>query len=313
MKKKTLILFIIIISFISVNAQSNSIDSVKIAKKKAKQIKKAERKARNRYILINFGYNISKMKDQTVSPLLYKGSGVNYGISYLRLDKKKINFYDFNINNSSLDISNDEVTQGSSSTLFKSYLNIYSLYGITNIRNKIFLYFGWHLKNSFTSYLNTKYMNSAFILSGFSESGGTVRVDVPFSWKSKKSKFLFFKINRKERQLRFSFMFGVPLFSHTFRPEYAGINNLVDGKSTLPITHQASMIGKYMYLDSKIELLYELGNYNLIKLSYNWDFLHYDPGYNKIQAANHYFNVSLVIKLNRHQKSINYVKEVNND
>jgi len=312
MKKKTLIFFIIIVSFISVNAQSNSIDSVKIAKKKIKQLKKAERKARNRYILVNFGYNISKMKDQTVSPLLYKGAGVNYGVSYLRLDKKKVNFYDFNINNSSLNISNDEITQSSASTLFKSYLNIYSLYGITNIHNKVFFYFGWHFKNSFTTYINPKYMNSGYIFSGFSETGGTVRLDVPFSWKSKKSKFLFFKINRKERQLRFSFMFGVPIFSHIFRPEYAGINNFVDGKSA-PITHQASMIGKYMYLDSKIELLYELGNYNLIKLSYNWDFLHYDPGYNKIQAANHYFNVSFVIKLNKHQKSINYVKEVNND
>jgi len=312
MKIKILIILIVIGSFLSVNAQSHKVDSVKIAKKKAKQLKKASRKARNRYILVNFGLNISKMKDQTVSPLLYKGSGINYGVSYFRLDKKKVNFYDFNINNSTLNISNSDITQGSDSRLFKTYLNIYSLYGIANIHNKIFLYFGWHFKNSFISYVNPKYMNSGYIFSGFSESGGTVRFDLPFSWKSKKSKFLFFNINRKDRQLRLSFMLGLPLFTHILRPQYAGIDNFVDGKGQA-ITHEVAFVGKYINFDSKIELLYELGNYNLLKLSYNWDFLHYDPGYNKIQAANHYFNISFVFKLNKHQKSINYVKEVNND
>ncbi len=316
MKKKTLIFFIIIINLSSIYAQSHYRDSIKTARQKEKPIikaeKKASRKARNRYLLVNFGFNISKMKDQTVSPLLYKGGGINYGISYLRLDKKKVNFYDFNINNSSLNISNNEIAQTSASKQFNLHLNIFSLYGITNINNKLFLYFGWHFKNNFIAYINPKYMNSGYVISSFTESGGTVRFDVPFSWKAKKSKFLFFHINRKDRQLRFSFMFGLPLFSHIIRPEYAGITNFVNGK-TSPVSLSSSFIGKYMYLDSKIELLYELGNYNLIKFSYNWDFLHYNPGYNKIQAANHYFNVSFVIKLNKHQKSINFVKEVNND
>jgi len=317
MKKKALILFLIIIGFVYANAQSNNKDSVKVAKKEAKLLKKAEkkasRKARNRYLLINIGEGVSKMKEQTVSPLLYKGSSTNFGFSYLRLDKQKINYYDFNLSTASLTLANSDIYQGAASSLYKPSLNFYSLYGIADIYDKVFFYFGWHLQNNSTIYLNYKYTNSALVYSFYSESGVTGRIDLPFSWKAKKSKFLFFKINRKDRQLRLSWMFGLPVFTHLIRPEYAGITNFVDGESSLPLAPSISFFGKYVYFDSKIELMYELGNYNLLKLSYNWDFLHYNPDYNKVQAANHYFNLSFVIKLNKHQKSINYVKEVKND
>jgi len=317
MKKKTLILFLIIIVFVTANAQTVNKDSVKIAKKETKKIKKAEkkasRKARNRYLLINFARGISKMKEQTVSPLLYKGGNTSFGFSYLRLEKRKINYYDFNLSTASLDLANKDITQGSPSILYKPSLNFYSLYGIADIHDKVFFYFGWHLFNNSLLYVNSKYMNSALVFSFFSETGVTGRIDLPFSWKAKTGKFLFIKTNRKDRKLRLSWMFGLPVFSHVLRPEYAGITNFVDGKSSLSINPGFAIAGQYIYFDSKLELLYELGNYNLLKLSYNWDFLHYSPDYNKVQAANHYFNLSFVIKLNKHQKSINYVKEVKND
>ena len=313
MKKKAVIIFLIIFSSIFVFSQSSKRDSIKIAKKTFKENKKRLRKQRNRYLLFNLGSGISKLKEQTVSPLLYKGSSNNFGISYLRLEKRKINYYNFNLSLASLNIANSELYQGNSSVLYNPSLNFYSLYGISNIKNKLFFYFGWHLNNFSDIYINSKYMNSALVLSVFSETGVTGRIDLPFSWKAKNGKFLFIKTNRKDRQLRLSWMFGIPLFSHIIRPEYAGITNFVDGSSSIPLSPSISLTGKYIYFDSKIDLLYELGNFNMIKLSYNWDFLHYDPGFNKIQSANHYFNLSFVIKLNKHKKSVNYIKEVNNE
>ena len=313
MKKKTLILFLIILDLVFVNAQTNT-DSIKIAKKQARIIKKTERKSRNRYLLFNIGTGITKQKDQTVSPLLYKGNNFSFGLSYMRLDKRKINIYNLNFNTASLSLSNTDIYQGSNTSVYNFNLDIYSLYGITDIGTKLRFYLGWHLTNNFTMSYNAKYMNSAVVMGFFMENGITTRIDLPFSWKAKNSKFLFFKIKRKDRQLRASFMLSLPLFTNTLlRPEYAGITNFVDGKSNISTETKTCTYGKYFALNTKLELLYELGNYNLFKIAYNWNFLHYNPGYNKLQIANHYFLLSFVFKLNKLTKSINYRKEINNE
>lgn len=313
MKKKTLILFLIIFSLMSVIAQTEN-DTLKAAKKKQKELKKVEKKSRNRYIAFNLGSGVFKTKDKTVSPLLYKGNMSGAGISYMRIDRKKVNFYDLKLSMASLELANSDIYQGSNSAQYNFGLDIFSLYGITDIANKIRFYLGWHLNTNFNLNVNTKYMNSALNTGLFLDNGFTFRFDLPFSWKAKNSKFLFIKIKRKDRQLRASWMISMPLFAHVlYRPEYAGITNFVDGKSTFPTTLKTSTYGTYFALNSRFEILYELGNYNMLKLAYNWDFLHYNPGYNKLQTASHYVMLSFVFKLNKHTKSVNYVKEANNE
>ncbi len=317
MNKKNILLILLSIGFLF--SQSQTIIDTTILEKKQnkilkKQAKRLERKDKNRFLVLGLGGGITKYKDLMVSPLLYKGNNNSMLLNYLVIGNKKINWYEFNLNTASINIANKDIYQGSSGTLISSAFNYYTVFKLKEFNEKNRLYFGGHSINNLILDINTKYMNSALVYNMFSEIGFTFRFDKSMQWKAKKLKFLFLKINRRDRQLRLSHTFSFPFYAFINRPEYAGISNFVDGKTGISYSQYISTVfGKYKTLNLKTELIYELGNYNLIKIAYNWDFLSYKQDYNFVQAANHYFMLSIAFKINNNKKSINNFNKIKNE
>ena len=296
MKKQIYLIFsIFLISVFCVN--------ISIAGEKSKkEEKKAIRKARNKYLGLGLGFSYSKVIDKATSPLLYKGFGFPYvSLNYFVHSDKRIKSLEIDFAFNMLHTRTEtpwydpQIFSGNTAIRYNILYRIKKIY-----KNRINWYVGpeFNINNHFR--VNYKYGNSAFNFDSYMGFGFATRFEFPFSYKSKKMKIWFMKFNRRDRNLRLSWQFSMPVINMIIRPSYVTITNFIDPDLQASVAGDQVSSGFFVPLNirSQTELYYILHNQNMLKLSYVWNFFHHDTGYNKVQTAFHGFYFSFIFKFN---------------
>jgi len=265
--------------------------------------KKAERKARDKYLGLGLGMSYIKVTDNTTSPLMYKGLQFPAAkLDYLVHSVKIIKTLETDFSFGWLSTRTETPWYDPTNTSYFVAIRYNILYNIKKPANgKINLYVGPELNINGHFRVNYKYGNSAFTFDNYNGVGVATRVEFPFSYTSKKVKVWFMNFNRRDRTLRLSWQLSMPLVSYMIRPTYVTITNFIDPDLQSKITSDHTDGGFFVPLNirSQAELYYILHNQNMLKLSYIWNYYHHDPGYNKVQSAYHGFLFSFVFKFNQ--------------
>jgi hypothetical protein len=270
--------------------------------KEKRESKKTERRARDKYLGLGLGFSHLKVMDQATSPLLYKGFNFPFAsLGFMTHSDKVIKTFetDFSYGNLRSDVETPWYDAPNTSYYLAMRYNI--LYRLRKIcKEKVNWYLGPEFNINAHFRVNFKYDNSAFTFDNYYGMGVATRIEFPFSWKSSSSKFLWMKINRRNRDLRLSWQLSTPVISYLIRPTYVTITNFIDPDLRTKISDEQTTGGIFVpfNLRSQTELYYILHNQNMFKLSYIWNFYHHDPGYNKVQTAFHGLTFSFIFKFN---------------
>ena len=266
--------------------------------------KKAERKARDRYLGLGSGFSYVKVRDETTSPLLYKGPTIPAVFNYLVHSERVIKSLDVDFSFGFLHTNTELPWYNPVNTSYYISIRYNWLYNVRKFANeKINWYLGPELNINGHFRVNYKYDNSAFTFDNYNGIGIATRFELPFSYKAKQVKIWFMNFNRRDRDLRLSWQLSAPVLSFMIRPSYVTITNFIDPDLQTKITPDHTSGGLFIpfNLRSQTDLHYILHNRNEIRLSYVWNFFHHDPGYNKVQSAYHGITLSLLYKLNPNQ------------
>jgi hypothetical protein len=270
--------------------------------KEKRELKKTERKARDKYLGLGLGFSYVKVTDQATSPLLYKGFNFPFvSLGYMTHSEKIIRTFetDFSFGNLRSDI--ETPWYDSPNTSYYLAIRYNMLYRLRKIFNeKVNWYLGPELNINAHLRVNYKYDNSALTFDNYYGLGIATRFEYPFSWKSSSFKFLGINFNRRDRDLRLSWQLSTPVAGYLIRPTYVTITNFIDPDLRTKITDEQTTGGIFVpfNLRSQTELYYILHNQNMFKLSYIWNFYSHDPGYNKVQSAFHGIAFSFIFKFN---------------
>jgi len=265
--------------------------------------KKAERKARDKYLGLGLGLAYIHVTDNATSPLLYKGLQFPAAkLDYLVHSEKIIKTLEVDFSFGDLSTRTETPWYDPTNTSYFVAIRFNMLYNIKKLaKGRINWYIGPEVNINGHFRVNYKYGNSAFTFDNYNGLGVATRFEFPFSYTSKKVKVWFMNFNRRDRDLRLSWQLSMPVVSYMIRPTYVTITNFIAPDLQSKITSDHTDGGFFVPLNirSQTELYYILHNQNMLKLSYIWNFYHHDPGYNKVQSAYHGFLFSFIFKFNQ--------------
>ncbi len=267
-----------------------------------KELKKSERKARDKYLGLGLGVSFVKVLDQATSPLLYKGWEFPYAsLGYLTHSEKVIKTLETDFSFGWLKTRTETPWYDPRNTSYYLAIRYNFLYRLPFLSDKkVRWYLGPEFNINGHFRVNYKFDNSAFTFDNYNGVGFANRFELPFSYKSGEFKFLGIRFKRRDRDLRLSWQLSMPLVSFIIRPTYVTITNFIDPELQRKISSNQITGGLFVPFSvrSQTELYYILHNGNLIKLSYVWNFFSNDPGYNKVQTAFHGILFSFIYKFN---------------
>jgi len=296
MKRRLPIILLSLFLAIMVSQQAHARD------KEKRQLKKTERKARDKYLGLGLGFSYVKVTDQATSPLMYKGWNFPYAsLSYLTHSEKIIKTFETDFSFGNLKSSIETPWYDEPVTSYYLAMRYNQLYRLRKIlHEKINWYLGPELNINGHFRINYKYDNSALTFDNYYGMGIATRFEFPFSYKKGSCKFLGLKFNHCDRDLRLSWQLSAPVVSYLIRPTYVTITNFIDPDLKTKISDEQTTGGLFIpfNLCSQTELYYILHNQNMFKLSYVWNFYSHDPDYNKVQSAFHGIQFSFIYKFN---------------
>lgn len=264
--------------------------------------KKAERKARDKYLGIGLGSAWVKVTDNATSPLLYKGFVFPAAkLDYLVHSERIIKTLEADFSYGNLFTRTETPWYDPANTSYFAAMRFNILYSIMKLASeKINWYIGPEVNINGHFRVNYKYGNSAFTFDNYNGAGFATRFEFPFSHKARKVKLWFMNFNRRDRDLRLSWQLSMPVVSYMIRPTYVTITNFIDPDLQTSISSEQTDGGFFVPLNirSQTELYYTLHNQNELKISYIWNFYNHDPGYNKVQSAYHGLLFSFLFKFN---------------
>lgn len=267
-----------------------------------KEIRKQQRKDRDKYLETGFGGSIVKAVDNATSPLMYKGFAPATSINYLVHSEKVIKALETDFSFGFLNSRTESPWYQQQNTSIIFNIRFYKLYQLRRIfKEKVNWYLGGEVFINSHFRINTKYGNSAFNFEGYTGLAASTRFEFPFSYKARKVKIWFMKFNRRDRDLRLSFQTSLPIVNYLVRPTYVTVTNFIDPELQSAITKDHTYGGFFVpfSIRTNTELFYILHNQNMLKLSYAWTFFSHNPGYNKVQTATHNFMFSYIFKFNQ--------------
>lgn len=293
-------LLIIVYSLFFASLYSNPVINIPEGKDTLKT-KRTIRKARDRYLWLGYGFSFTNVLDKATSPLNYSGFNfANSSLGYLVHSDKIISTLEFDFAYNDLKSRTSTPWYDPHNTSFIANIRYNRLFKIKSINNRVNWYVGPEININNHFRIDYKFGNSAFTYDSYAGIGAATRFEIPFSWKGKQVKIWFIKFNRRDRDLRFSWLLSMPLVSMIVRPTYVTITNFIDPEqqSSLQKEHFTGGVLVPFAIRSQAELYYTLHNQNMLKLSYVWNFMSHDPGYNKVQTAFHGVQLAFVFKLN---------------
>lgn len=241
-----------------------------------------------------------QFRDKAVSPLIYNGPAAmarlalsTYGFDIIR--DRYFHFY--------AGIGRNRYAQITSTTAsaFAFELGHHELHRIfkaqLNKNSNLRLYGGGAISALFQFRVNPAFMNNAFTRELCFELGSAAALEKDFKVKAKTFKLFGKTFNKEEKNYTFHFRANIPLMSYIDRPTYVVVEpsetilaNMFDGK--------VEGFYRFFHLQTRTEISKHLKNGNQVRLSYYWDFMHYNPGNNALALARHSVLFSIIFRLN---------------
>ena len=251
----------------------------------------------NHYLSINIGSGYYQQLDFQISPLLYSGALIGGNLAF----ESDGNKHKFSIVMGGYFGSLTGGTKYISYSAIESMLNFSGKYihSIGKPIKKIQQFIGGQVHNNFIFHYNQNLQNAAFTSSLLNNLSLTYEIERHFSWKSKQFKIWFLKFHQRDRKLKANFEIDLPILFYNLRPPYSTINEFSDGEIKMAYEKQTSFIsGNAFQLNTNMNLTYYLSNNNAFRISYKWQAFRFKETFSSYQAAQHFFEFSLLFKFN---------------
>lgn len=288
-----LVVYILIITFSVVKANNNNSDTI---------TNNVTPNSRAQFLQIGINGGWFSVRDYATSPLIYRGflPGPQIGFS---LEARKMEAWlNFDFSYGKQTTRNYPETDANSAKAYNNYLNL-TLARKFNIGNwtKTKLLVGGNLELIANFRDNLKFNNANFNWEGFGAVGPMILFQKTWDFRSKQINMGLFRWPFRERTIKISTSFSVPMITAVSRPLYATISDFVDGISptfSMKDLKYASF-HTFFNIDSHTRISYFLHNGNRLLFSYHWYYYNYHPADNKVSGVAGLFSLSFLFRLNK--------------
>ncbi|HBS85756.1 MAG: hypothetical protein A2W91_13360 [Bacteroidetes bacterium GWF2_38_335] len=255
---------------------------------------KSIRKSRPAFINICLGISGTNYRDFATSPMIYRGSGFNFNLEFLRFDKERERM--FSVSNSFGGYGATSITEYTSSSAFINsikYTRLFKLNGLPTEK--------WNLKiggsafftNIIRTNVNLHNNSTGFEMFHTIFISGKITRDV--SRKKTKEKILFFiPYRRVPRQRELSMQLNLPFMNNTFRNGFLYFNQtFLSDVPQIFYEYEYKMFSGFR-ISSIIDYTIKLKNCNSLKISYVWDAYKTSAVPEKFEMAHHFILFSLM-------------------
>jgi hypothetical protein len=162
--------------------------------------------------------------------------------------------------------------------------------------------FGYAVNGEYTQRVNEKFGNASYTFDIWLNGGIANRFEFPFSIKTEKDLW-FIHFNQPLQNFRLSWQLNVPLAGIITRPNYAGMTHFANGEFISNLTRefgdnlQFVTVNKFIMVQSQVEIVAPLGNYNQLRIAYQWHGFRYNNELNRLQGSWGAIQIGLLFKI----------------
>lgn len=243
----------------------------------------------------------SVFRDFATSPLFYFGSPMQYCLAWSKDEGKMERRLSLKYQSGTFNPELKEVhTPSTVSTIYLQYSRLWYLtsWKKTDFRLGGMLDFGGNLR------INPSLQNNAAGLEIFNTLFLSAKASRDVSRQNEKSgKFLFlFKYRRVPRRRTISFQLNAAVMNNTLRNGYIYSNQAnITNKPNIFYNYQFNTFSGYR-LNTALEYSVFLSNGNAIRYSWNWDAFQSGEKFNRLEMAQHAFQVSFLFQIPKREK-----------
>jgi hypothetical protein len=253
---------------------------------------------------LEFGLNSGwyAVRDNGTSPLIYKGflPGAHIGVSIYH--KQMVAFTDFNFYMGHLATRNYPELDGNKAKAYNSNLSFGMAHRLTSISTpKTSFFLGSSISVLANFRENEKFNNANFNYEGIASLGPLAIVEKEIKFSPKQLNLALFRWPFRDRTVKLSSSFFIPVLAGVSRPPYTTIDDFVDGVSPRFSLKKVKTVSldKLFCLTSRSSISYYLHNGNKLMLSYIWYYYNYHPSANKVNSVSGSVSFSVVFRLNK--------------
>lgn len=241
---------------------------------------------------VHFGLSGTKfaVRDYATSPLIYKGvfSGIRLGAYFVnQKSSTSIDIYSFY---GKLRTRNYPLPDPNRSIAYNNLLILQRGYRMKKKFAGLNWYYGGQLSVLANIRDNQKFYNSNLNYEGFGSLGPLISAGKEFS----------FEGHNGTRRLLLNASLSVPVVNLIVRPPFNTIEDFVNLDSNFSMQRiKVASFGKFILLNSQVNLTYYLQNGNSFMLNYLWYFYNYYPDVNNLRGVAGHLSFSFVFKLNK--------------
>jgi len=257
---------------------------------------------KGQFLKIGSGAGWFAIRDVETSPLIYKGVLPSIQIGACLYGKKMVTLFDFNFSYGHLTTRNYPFYEENSATAYNNFLSLSIARKIElGSMSKTNLFVGGNLALTANFRDNSKFNNANFNWEAFSTFGPTVIIEKELDLSSDNVNLGLFRWPFRDRIIKLSASFSLPVLSEIGRPPYTTIGDFVDGHSSYFSLKDMQLVSfhNFFNLVSTTNVTYYLQNGNRFNLSYYWYYYDYNPSINKVKGIAGIFSFSFLFRLNK--------------
>jgi hypothetical protein len=174
------------------------------------------------------------------------------------------------------------------------------------IHKKISWQLGYTVELQYFQFVNTKFENSAYSFAIWANAGLCNRFVFPFAINTSHD-WWFIHFRNAKQYCSVVWQLNVPVAGVITRPNYAGIEHFANGvvvNDALDEIFQNirfASFNSFVEVKSKIDVLFPLGNHNLLNIGYHWAGYHYSYDRVGVQGNQNSLVIGLQFKLDSRQ------------
>lgn len=262
------------------------------------------------HLELSTGIALPKLKDETISPLLHKGSGIQGNINYFVLSPRFCASAGINLNYATLGNNYETVNENPMYSLFLD-INLAAGFNVKNFK-KTKLYLGPKLNYLSNQWAKENYSNSYF------QYNTSIAIG-PYFYTERS---IYFRGDVREvngssykypPNMKVSLAVSVPLVGAFVKPMYHGFSDITNPNAdyvSSDSTLHRTLIGLNMLiLESKLNVDYHLKNGNSLRLSYWWKFQEFKADDYKYQYALQGITLAFLFRFDKNVPKIEPLKK----
>jgi hypothetical protein len=237
-------------------------------------------------IPFSLGAHAQNVKNEGLSPLVYKGMGLNGSLGFYAYSEKFL--HQVNIGASYGGLTNKFFEKGNNNLII-SLIGNFQYTGYYLIKKIYHEKIDWFLGGGLESFFNLR-ANSGM---------GNSAADYDFITSLNVSSLIAYDFQLYGTPIDIGWTLTVPAVNYWMKPNYISVPNFIieDFQIVNRNSKGFTSLHEIQRVESKLEAAVTLKNGNKISLFYNWDYYYFDMGYNPVHNGMHTLAVKLYFRL----------------